>query len=83
MTRPFSNHSQSATITVPGNWSGGEVIHCCFLTSCPVDLIDPIGTLDPSYTITVYPVDFDPTTPLNILISNIYFGVSVMWEGTE
>lgn len=83
LTRSLSFPSQSATITVPGNWSDGVGIPCCLLPFCPVDLINPTGTLAPSCTTTVYPVDFDPTTPLNILVSNKYFGVSDMWQGTE
>ncbi|OEU47308.1 MAG: hypothetical protein BA861_11775 [Desulfobacterales bacterium S3730MH5] len=41
---------------------------------------DPKGPLDTSCTQMVYPVEFDPATTNNKMISNIVFGTEDMWD---
>lgn len=81
ITTPYSTHGVlvSSTITPPSWQLGGKEQTCgSLLFGQFID--NPKGTMDTSCTTTVYPVEFDASTPNNISISNNYFGVDNMWE---
>lgn len=44
-------------------------------------LDDPTGTVDTSCLDELYPLEFDPTSEINIWISEELFGTDDMWEG--
>jgi len=81
VTIPYATHGVliNSPITPP-NWAFGGEDQTCGSLLFGQFIYDPKGPLDTSCIHMVYPVDFDPATMNNRLISEKTFGTEDMWE---
>jgi len=81
VTIPYATHGVLVNSPItPPNWAFGGEEQTCGSLLFGQFINDPIGPLDTSCTQMVYPVDFDPTTMNNKLVSEKTFGTDNMWE---
>ena len=82
VTVPFSTHGVlvNSPVTIP-SWLFDGYDQTCGSLLFGQFIHNPKGTLDTSCLDNVYPVDFDPATDNNKMISLKNFGTGDMWEG--
>jgi len=81
VTIPYATHGVLVNSPItPPNWAFGGTDQTCGSLLLGQFINNPKGPLDTSCTGMVYPVDFDPATANNRLISKDTFGTDDMWE---
>lgn len=81
VTVPYATHGVLVNSPItPPNWVFGGEEQTCGSLLFGQFINNPRGPLDTSCTELVYPVDFDPTTENNRLVSKKTFGTEDMWE---
>jgi len=81
ITIPYATHGVLINSPVtPPNWALGGEDQTCGSLLFGQFIYDPKGPLDTSCIEIVYPVNFDPETMNNKLVSEKTFGTENMWE---